>query len=512
MPTGIPTPTPNPDDPRGLFAIPKLRWGSDLSDFYQIAFPEVPVFQQCSAVVDAVIPGELGVVSGNDLLTLLTLVSTSFTVFPEAARTSGIESIPAGPVAQRPAPAPTAVIPATRAQPAFVGPKVPPQNVEQPPINGDSPNEISQPRKTGAPPGENARPKGPSNSPPIVDLGSVIGSLIVPEIPQDAKTGAKPAQPAGRPIEAGPTRAALPVDSPATPSAVGPRPAPGAPISAAPVVIGPGSFERVPITSIVIASKTLTQGGSVVVGSNPSATTFTINAAGVPLAIASSQTSTITVPPSAGIFTIGTVVATALSSSYALVFATQTLTPGASITVSGTLVSLQTDAAGSSILVVGTSTTTLSPLITPAPTPLNVQTTVISSGSTSITAYIIGSQTLYPGHPITLTVNSETSVVSISTDNGGRTVLVIGDKTTTLGASSTPKMITSEVLVTYVSTFLIGSAGTSRWPQRWSPSSSAEVAGATATTSTKSAGGRLNVQGWSWVVFGVIGLLALDGW
>ena len=104
------------------------------------------------------------------------------------------------------------------------------------------------------------------------------------------------------------------------------------------------------------------------------------------------------------------------------ILASQTLAPGAAISVSGTPISL---ASGGAVAVVGTSTQTLknAPAITPAPAVLSFDGSSYTADASS--DFIINGQTLTPGGVITV------SGTPISLPSGG-TIVLIGSSTQSL--------------------------------------------------------------------------------
>lgn len=118
-----------------------------------------------------------------------------------------------------------------------------------------------------------------------------------------------------------------------------------------------------------------------------------------------------------------------------------TLSVGAAITVNDVVISLTTDAAGSTVLYAGDLTTTL-----PEPTAGEVRTiaaqgqlNIVTSVIGGTTEYILAGQTLAPGHPVTL----GDTPISIAV-NGDRTVLYVGDKATTLAAVDSDVQTTTD--------------------------------------------------------------------
>lgn len=130
------------------------------------------------------------------------------------------------------------------------------------------------------------------------------------------------------------------------------------------------------------------------------------------------------------------------SVEYEVKVGSSTLRIGTPVTVNDVVVSLTTDAAGSTVLLAGDMTTTL-----PRPTAGEVHTvtedtpgrlnivTAIVGGTTK---YIFAGQTLAPGQPVTI----GDTPISVATHDG-QTVLYVGDKSTTLApANSNVKTLT----------------------------------------------------------------------
>ncbi|KAJ8113533.1 hypothetical protein OPT61_g4360 [Boeremia exigua] len=111
-----------------------------------------------------------------------------------------------------------------------------------------------------------------------------------------------------------------------------------------------------------------------------------------------------------------------------------TLSIGTPITINNVVVSLTTDAAGSTVLYVGDLTTTLPKpsagelrtVAGNAPERLNIATSIVNG----TTKYVLAGQTLAPGQPVTL----GNTPISIAFNKDG-TILYVGDKTKTLSAA-----------------------------------------------------------------------------
>lgn len=108
-----------------------------------------------------------------------------------------------------------------------------------------------------------------------------------------------------------------------------------------------------------------------------------------------------------------------------------TLSIGAPITINDVVIGITTNAAGSTVFTAGDVTTTLPKptggevrtIAVTTPQPLDIVTTTISG----TTKYVLAGQTLAPGKPVTV----GDTPISITTSDG-KTVLYVGDKTTTL--------------------------------------------------------------------------------
>ena len=145
-----------------------------------------------------------------------------------------------------------------------------------------------------------------------------------------------------------------------------------------PVVIGSSTFLATAIArtsgsssssanAFIVGSQTLTQGGSITVGSGPSATTvaFTSNPSGQPVVVINDQSSTLSVTASATSaprIIVGTQTITA-NTDGRFVVGSATLSVGGSVTIgtgsSTTLVALTTNTAGQTVVLAGSSTSTI---------------------------------------------------------------------------------------------------------------------------------------------------------
>lgn len=176
--------------------------------------------------------------------------------------------------------------------------------------------------------------------------------------------------------------------------------------------------------SFVIDGQTLTPGGvltvdGTVVSLGPSATIAVIN--GITSTLA--YPPTITSPPT---LTIAGQVYTATSGTF--VIGTQTLTPGAILTISGTTVSLGPSA--SFAIVNGVISTLVSPPTITAPPFLTIGNTVYTATVNGAgTTYVIAGQTLTPGGAITV----DGTRISLA---ASATALVVNGRTTSLSPAT----------------------------------------------------------------------------
>ena len=195
------------------------------------------------------------------------------------------------------------------------------------------------------------------------------------------------------------------------------------------ITLGPSTLTANHQSAYVVAGQTLSPGGSAI---TVSGTRLSL-ASGAQTLVVGTSTSLLhpqilaltTAPP---ILTLGNSPITANSASN-YILAGQTLSAGGSaITVSGTRLSLASDGLD---LVIGTSTSLLHPEIL----ALSTEAPVLSLGTARITAaanapsdYIIGSQTLLPGHAITVSG----TILSLASNEA---FLKIGSSTESLSGS-----------------------------------------------------------------------------
>jgi hypothetical protein len=190
------------------------------------------------------------------------------------------------------------------------------------------------------------------------------------------------------------------------------------------VTIGDTPATLVP-SGLLIHHQILTRGGTpFTLIDRPEPVTISIDEIGQTLILSQGVTSTLRMPATQA-FTIERVTATAIADQYKFEMRSTILGMEIPITVDSTIISLGTDSTGATIIVAGSTTMVLSPAETRS-SPI-VRTTVVSG----TTQFIIGSQTLAPGHPITV----GDIPMSLSTASGA-TVLVVGTMTTTIVGSS----------------------------------------------------------------------------
>lgn len=189
----------------------------------------------------------------------------------------------------------------------------------------------------------------------------------------------------------------------------------------APVTVGDKTGYALPSGGLVVNDQTLTQGGPpITVDTGAGPTVLSIDNSGQTLAVVNGETKTYEAPATQAL-SIGDITATAVAHDQYVV-GSSTLTVGQTITSDGVVIALTTDATGATILIDGSTTTTLAP----PSSGIAIKTTVISG----TTMYVVGSETLAPGVPVT--VNG--TPMSITT-SAGATILVIGDTTTTITGS-----------------------------------------------------------------------------
>jgi hypothetical protein len=174
------------------------------------------------------------------------------------------------------------------------------------------------------------------------------------------------------------------------------------------------------ITSVVIDTVTLTPGGeTAIIGEGPSATRVYLDASGRPVVVIGGSSSTLQIPATIG---------------------GQELVPGAApITIgSGSEIStISINEAGETIAVVEGHTETLLLGTTQAFTFEGIPATVIADKY----QYLIDTSTLSFGQPTTV----DGSVIELTTDVSGSTVVIAGDTTITLPALAPAPQITSSL-------------------------------------------------------------------
>jgi hypothetical protein len=242
----------------------------------------------------------------------------------------------------------------------------------------------------------------------------------------------------------------------------------------------------------IIDGQTLAVGGAIEVGSGSSLTTLALvtDSSGHTLIVSNGHTSEIPTITTPSIVINGqTIEATALpSGSVGFIVSGQTLTEGGSITASGTVFTLTTDAAGYTILASHGHTSVLPNQISAGPRTIDGQTisqTMLPSGIGE--AYLIDGQTLTPGGSVTISGTTYT----LTTDPEGNTVLIDNGKTSAVPTAGVSMISNGMVSVT-------------------SKASAGPVA--TATSATKKSNGSKGVDGWdtfgiSFFIFSVVGVL-----
>lgn len=205
----------------------------------------------------------------------------------------------------------------------------------------------------------------------------------------------------------------------------------------------------------VIGTQTLAHGVPVTLGSGDAATAVVLHTFSTqdilivgPSTMTLPKGLTALVPAAPAALTIGSQILAANSEGQCAA-GSQTLAPGSPITLASgsaaTPVLLQTTSSNT-VLIVGSSTTTLIGAATAAPQPLTIGPYVVSVNSRN--QYIVGSQTLAPGSPITLGSDAAATPVSLQT-SGSQTFLIAGSTTSTLAAVATalqPITIGSQVV------------------------------------------------------------------
>ena len=230
------------------------------------------------------------------------------------------------------------------------------------------------------------------------------------------------------------------------------------------LTIGTQTITPNSLNQYIVNGQTLTPGGTITLSGtrislSPDKTTLIVGTS------TGNLVPSITIPPA---LTIGSQTVTANSQNQYLI-AGQTLTPGGTITLSGTRISLSPD---KTALIIGTSTENLSPTITKPPT--------LTIGSQTITAnsqnqYLIAGQTLTPGGVITVS---------------GTRISLTPDETAVIVGTSTEALTTSSV-GTGTGT------GSNKGPTAFAPGS---------TSTGRSAGTRVQGQFWLEALIGLLGL------
>ena len=186
----------------------------------------------------------------------------------------------------------------------------------------------------------------------------------------------------------------------------------------------------------VVSGQTLAPGGSITLDSGASQTVvaLTTNAGGATVVAVNGVTSTLQPNSPAPAITLGGQTLTG-NNGGAYVVGDQTLTPGGSVTLgsgsSTTVVALTTNAAGATVVGVNGISSTI-PFSSSPPITLGGQTL---SGSNA-GAYVVEGKTVTPGGSVTLGSGSLTTVVALTTDASGNTVVAVGSTTSTIPKST----------------------------------------------------------------------------
>lgn len=248
-------------------------------------------------------------------------------------------------------------------------------------------------------------------------------------------------------------------------------PVPAIPVQAASsarpstVVIGSQTAVVGQSSQVVIGGQTLTPGGPAITVDNtpislaPSATAIIIKGSTAVVQQASSGAAVVVVPspaptaaPVVPVLTIGSNTITGNAATQFFFGPGSTLTPGGTVVVGGTTVSLDPSA---SFVVVGGSTQVLPTAASTAPSfTIGGSTIVGNSGNT----FVVGGQTVTPGSPA-ITVNGPNGQTTISVAQGGSSVVINGN-TQAITPLSTPAPLTlggSTFSAVGGSTFVVGS-------------------------------------------------------
>ena len=208
------------------------------------------------------------------------------------------------------------------------------------------------------------------------------------------------------------------------------------------LTIGDQTYSMNSLSEYVVGNQTLALGSTIIVDTDASPTVIALQTTnGHTKLIVGDSTSVLTGSSTLpSLLNIGAH-AYSLNSLSEYIVGTQTLKPGATITVdadsSTTVIALQT-INGQTELIVSNFTSVLasSPTL-PAVLTLGTETYSLNS----LSEYIVGSQTLKPGATITVDADSSTTVVALQTING-QTELVVGNFTSVLASSTLPAVLT----------------------------------------------------------------------
>lgn len=196
--------------------------------------------------------------------------------------------------------------------------------------------------------------------------------------------------------------------------------------------------------AVVVGSRTVGVGSSITLGSGASATVVVVLTSDgtTQLVVGSSTTALAFASPTAAVAaTIGGFTASQVAGqTEAVVVGDQTLSAGKIVTVTGpsttATIALQTNEAGATQLVVGSSTTDLA-----FATPANLASVTFngveaSQATGQDSAIVVDGSTLSVGETATITAASTTATVALMTGSDGATHLVVGSSTTTLSLAT----------------------------------------------------------------------------
>ena len=377
-----------------------------------------PVWSNCAAPLTAFYDPPYALSQGNGFATIAPVTSSAVPVAAAAADMASA-TITSLPTSTAPSATPTAASPSSHIEVQSVKIITPAESVASSTSDGSSGDPASSPVPVASDPGTSAAVAPGtqlSNTGENVPVTSGLSSSIQ-DPPQDTNS-----------------QAPVTVSSP----------------SAAVLNFGSSAITADASSNLVIASQTLTPGGGVTISGTH--VSLASNGAYVVLDGESTQslgTATAAATPQAAVLSLGSSAITADVSSN-LVFASQTLTPGGGVTVSGTQVSLASN--GAYVVINGQSTQSL--------VTATAQAAVLTIGSSAVTAdkssnFIIGSQTLTAGGAATV------SGTTISLASNGAYIILDAQSTQSLLTSTPPAAVltvgSSAITADKSSNFIIGS-------------------------------------------------------